>query len=130
MSLEQEPEEKRKKAILFKDESIRDEMADLLKRSRILRFAVNEFIHTIARFVLFYTPDGRDRLRKSGGELLLLPRRSRVGFLEDSILGNPLLYPVEEQRSLEKDDAPAGRLVAYDFVRPHEFGPKSAPLER
>lgn len=93
--------------------------------SRLFRYAVNVLGYALVITILLTTKTGWETLKDPEFRRLLAYREGRIGFLEYSILQNPLYVPSDSEGSLEFVTASAGRWVGYDFKRESEFGENS-----
>ncbi len=96
------------------DKSIRD-VKDYLKKHRTPKKILDLFARLSMHVVLGVNP----RYWK-----FLSDRRYRLGFLEGSILQNPLYVPSQDGCSLKMEKTLAGQWVGYDFERVRKYGEK------
>ena len=99
------------------------EFAEWVNKHRVARRLINCTVNTILYSLLLFTPQGWAKLSDTKKRRFFLDKKARVGFLEDSIIGNPLYVPSGE-KSLEYLTADGGKWVGFDFHRHGELGKK------
>ncbi len=108
------PERKGDDGFKYMDKKRRDAIKGL-RESRTAHALSNLAYRTLHYSRLLFHPDNDYRK-------FLFERKYRVGMLEHSIFGNPILIPSEDGLSLSYETAPPGRWAAYDFHRRSELG--------
>lgn len=104
------------------------EQFDPVLRSRVRRKIANTAIKTgLYSFIVYKCLTDvqfRRQFLDSEWREFIFKREPKIGLLEDSIIGNNLYVPNNEESTLMLTQAPGGRYTAFDFHRPEEFGQK------
>src|SRR3989338_48890 len=107
------------------------EIIEVLREDRLLRTALNIRGYLRVLFYLLGTEQGRKAFKDPEFRQAIFHREGRTGFLEHSIIKNPLYLPsTQNEASLEIITATAGKWVGYDFKRESEFGKKAIPVRK
>ena len=101
-----------------------------LKR-KLTNISFKGFLYFTVYLQYMTDPEFRQRVDETNALEILTKKEARTGFLEGSMIGNPLYVPSEDEFGMRPEKAPPGRYVGFDFRRPSEFGsPKKEKIKQ